>query len=592
MAGTRLRRAGAVIAVVALLASCSNGSEGDDPATTDEESTAEDGEDVEGLADAEAIVSSYPREETVFTSGQQWGPPSSWNPIPQSGEATGVRGLLYEPLFLFDPATLELEPWLAESGEWVSDDVYEVTLREGLTWSDGEALTAEDVVFTAELGQYPQVPWSNLWNWLDEAEAVDDLTVRYTFSDPRYQEWENFLYDNNVLPEHIMSEWSEDEYISSQNTDPVGSGSYMYSTHGPDRMVWERNDDWWAIDVLGLEMPARYVVDIVNPSNEVALGLLLQGNLDLSNNFLPGINTLADSGQVTTYFAESPYMLSANTAVLVPNTLREPMDDPAFRQALARSVNVEQIVTGAYGDIVQAAHPSGLLPAYSDYYIEEVAQEHGFSYDPAEAASILAEAGYEDSDGDGFVETPSGEAIELSLIVPAGWTDWMEASRIIAEGAQAAGINVVADFPDAGAVDDARATGEFDLLVNNFSQISNTPWTWYNYLFHQPIQEQMFPGNFGRYENDEAWELVQDLARTAQDDPEYLTILAQLQEITMTDLPMIPLWYNGLWAQYNTQVWTNWPTSEAGTPDHYPSTWGGYFAMGGIHTLLDIQPAT
>lgn len=594
----RRRGHGAVALVAAsalVLAACAGEADDADPtpdgdggaaAETDEGND----EETEGLAEVEELVSEYPRDETVFTSGQQWGPPSSWNPITQSGEATGVRGLLYEPLFMFHPNSLELEPWLAESGEWVSDDVFEINLREGLTWSDGEALTADDVVFTIELGEYPQVPWSNLWNWLDEAEAVDDTTVRYTFSDPRYEEWDNFLYTNNIVPEHIFGDWSEDDYISSQNEDPVGSGAYQYSTHGPDRMVWERNDDWWGIDALGMEMPAQYIVDIVNPSNEVALGLLLQGNLDLSNNFLPGINTLADSGQVETYFPEAPYMLSENTAALFPNTLREPMDDAAFRQGLAHAINVDQIVTGAYGNIVEAAHPSGMLPAYEEFYAEDVTSEHGFSYDPDTARSILSDAGYEDSDGDGYVETPDGDPIELSLIVPAGWTDWMEAARVIAEGAQEAGINVVADFPDAGALDDARATGEFDLLLNNFSGVSNTPWTWFNYVFHQPIQEQMFPGNFGRYENDEAWDLVQELARTAQDDPAYMGIMADLQEITMTELPMIPLWYNGMWAQYNTEVWTNWPNSESG-PDYFPNTWGGGFHQGGLHTLAEIEPA-
>ncbi len=591
MKSQKFRVAAALAAAAVMLAACAGNDGGSTDTDTPDGQEAPDDQDVEGLGEAQELVSEYPREETIFSSGQQWGPPSSWNPIPQSGEATGVRGLLYEPLFLFDPNTLELEPWLAESGEWTSDDVYELTLRDGLTWSDGEALTAEDVVFTVELGEYPQVPWSNLWTWLDEAEAVDDLTVRYTFSEPRYAEWDNFLYSNHIVPEHIMGDWSEDDYISNQNEEPIGSGSYKYSTHGADRMVWERNDDWWGVELLGNEMPARYIVDIVNPSNEVALGLMLQGNLDLSNNFLPGINTLADSGQVQTYYPEAPYMLSANIAVMVPNTLREPMDDPEFRRAMAYAVNVDQIVTGAYGNIVEAAHPSGLLPAFSDYYVEDVANEHGFSYDQAAAEQILADAGYTDEDGDGFVETPDGDPIELSLIVPAGWTDWMEAARIISEGLQEAGINVTADFPDAGAVDDARATGEFDLLINNSSQISNTPWTYYNYLFHQPIQEQMFPGNFGRYENDEAWDLVQELARTPQDDPQYMELMADLQEISMTELPMIPLWYNGLWAQYNTQVWGNWPTSESGTPDFYPSTWGGYFAMGGIHTLLELQPA-
>lgn len=298
-------RAVALIAASTLvLAACAGNN--DETETPDPDDGAAGEEDVEGLAEVEELVNEYPREETVFTSGQQWGPPSSWNPISGGGVATGVGGLLYEPLFLFDPNTLEFEPWLAETGEWVEDNVYEMTLREGITWSDGEALTAEDVVFTVELGQVPQVSWSNVWNWLDEAEAVDDLTVRYTFGEARYAEWDNFLYSNYVLPEHIMSEWSEDELISHQNEDPIGSGAYLYSTHGADRMVWERNDDWWAIDILGHEMPARYIVDIVNPSNEVALGLMLQGNLDLSNNFLPGINTLADSGQLQTYFAEAP----------------------------------------------------------------------------------------------------------------------------------------------------------------------------------------------------------------------------------------------------------------------------------------------
>ncbi|MGC8006353.1 hypothetical protein ACP3V7_24980, partial [Salmonella enterica] len=67
-------------------------------------------------------------------------------------------------------------------------------------------------------------------------------------------------------------------------------------------MVWERNDDWWGTDAHGLDFPMQYIVDIVNPSNEVALGLLLQGGLDLSNNFLPGVNTLVESGQLETYY--------------------------------------------------------------------------------------------------------------------------------------------------------------------------------------------------------------------------------------------------------------------------------------------------
>lgn len=581
----------ASLTALALLAACSGG--GGDPEVPEDDAEAVPAEEAEGMAEAQELVQEYPRAETIFTSGHQWGPPSSWNPIPESGEAAGVRGLLYEPLFLFDPFTLELTPHLAESGEWTADDEYVLTLRDGVTWQDGEDFTADDVVFSFEVCQREGIPCQNLWNWVGEVEATDDLEVTVTFSDPRPQEWDRTLYTRMMAPEHIMADWSDDDLMTSQNVDPapVGTGAFTYSTHGQDRMVWERNDDWWAVDALGYEMPMRYVVDIVNPSNEVALGLMLQGGLDLSNNFLPGIKQLADSGQVSTFYADEPYMLPGNTAVLVPNATEAPGNDPAFRQALAYAVNVDQIVEVAYGNIVEKASPVGLLPTYEEYYDQDVIAEHGFTYDAAQAEQILADAGYVDSDGDGTLETPDGDPIEMELIVPSGWTDWMEAARVIAEDLSAVGITTTAAFPDAGAVDDARTNGDFDLVLNNWAGLSNTPWTYYNYLFYHPISDQMWGGNFGRVENPEAWELVETLARTSSDDPAFAETISELQEISLTEMPMIPLWYNGAWAQYNTSTWTNWPTDAADTPTYYPLTWGADWAIGGLLTLASLEPA-
>lgn len=580
----RVAAVAAAASLTLLVAGCTG-------STAQNQQPAEEAPTVEGLGEAQGLVGEYPRNETVFTSGNQWGPPSTWNPVPGSGDATGTRGLLYEPLFFFDPESLELTPWLAESGEWTDDDTYTLTLREGLTWSDGEALDADDVVFTVELGKTPAVPWSNLWNWLGSVTKVDARTVTFDFTDPRPQEWDNFLYATMMLPEHVVSTWSEEEYISNPNENPVGSGAFKYSAHGQDRMVWERNDDWWAIDALGMEMPMKYVVDIVNPSNEVALGLLMQGSLDLSNNFLPGIKQLADSGQVQTYYEGEPYMLSANTAMLVPNATKAPGNDPEFRKALANAIDVDTIVSTAYGDIVKKASPVGLLPAYEKYYDEDVIDELGFSFDPEKAKQILADAGYEDTDGDGFVENPDGSPIDLELIVPAGWTDWMDAAKIIAESAGEAGIKITDATPDSGAVDDARATGEFDLLLNNWAAISNTPWTYYNYLFRMPVQEQMLSGNFGRVDSSAAFEKVEELARTQTDDPHFQEVMSELQRTSLEEMPMIPLWYNGMWAQYTTTAWTNWPQADSDNTA-YPSTWGGYWQLGGLETLANLEPAS
>jgi len=83
-----------------------------------------------------AAPESYPRTETLYTTGKQWGPPSTWNPLDPNA-ATGTVGLQYETLFLYDPFTDTFEPWLAESATWTDPTTYTIKTRQGATWSDG-----------------------------------------------------------------------------------------------------------------------------------------------------------------------------------------------------------------------------------------------------------------------------------------------------------------------------------------------------------------------------------------------------------------------------------------------------------------------
>ncbi len=534
-----------------------------------------------------AQVEEFPRDETLYTSGTQWGPPGSWNPIQDWGYAMGTLGLVYEPLFNYDPLTNEYIPWLAESGEWTSDTEYTIKLREGLTWADGEPLTADDVVFTLELGKLPSVPYSTIWNFLDKVEAVDDLTAKVTFTSPQHQQWANFIYNRAILPQHLWGDRSEEE-IMGANENPVGSGPYQYLSHDPGRMIWEKRDGWWGTEALGLDPKPKYIVDIVNGSNNVALGLVLQGGLDMSNNFLPGVATLVEGGYgVKTYYDAAPYMMSANTAWLATNNTKPPLDDPAFRKALATSIDVDTIVNVVYTGIVAAASPTGLLPPWEQYVDQAVVDELGFSYDPEAAKAMLDEAGYVDADGDGWRDNKDGSPIALEIIVPNGWTDWMESIKVISESAKAVGINVEPAFPDYGARTDAIHNGDFDLAIVNDKQLSNSPWEYYQYIFRLPVQDVQNTENFGRYENEEAWDLVQQLDQTPVEDVEGMkAITSELQRIHLTDLPMIPLWYNGMWSQVSDAVWTNWPSDG----NHFlPTTWRGYWQMGGIRMLDALE---
>ncbi len=533
-------------------------------------------------------VEEYPRNETLYTTGKQWGPPSTWNPLDPNA-ATGVVGLQYETLFLYDPLADKFDPWLAESASWTDPTTYTIKTRSGVTWSDGTPFTAQDVAFTIGLAKIKAVG-SNIWDYVTDATATDDSTVVVKFSDPAYQEWATWTYNSPILSKHIWESKANEDILKDTNANGVGTGPYLYKTATEDRMVWVKNDNWWAKTALNLDVKPKYIVDIVNGANNVALGLLMQGGIDLSNNFLPGIATLVDNGYVSTYFKGAPYMLSGNTAWLVTNDKKAPLDDAQFRLAIAYAVNVPDIVNKVYGNIVQAADPTGLLPTWDKYIDKSQRDALGFKYDPATTASLLDKAGYKKG-GDGFYTNKDGSPIKLTIMVPTGWSDWEAARDVIVASLKAAGINAEARIVDYNGLVDARNSGDFDLVVNNEVQLSNTPWTYYDYMFRMPLMEGAGKNrNYGSYENPAAWTLVQQLDKTPVDDVATMqSITSQLQKISLTDMPVIPLWYNGLWSQVSNVVWTGWPSDEG---DHVlPATWNGYWQMGAVKMLTQIHLA-
>ena len=140
-------------------------------------------------------------------------------------------------------------------------------------------------------------------------------------------------------------------------------------------------------------------------------------------------------------------MLSANTAWLVPNTTKKPMNDTAFRRALATSIDINKIVTAVYGQHRHEGRPDRPAADLGQVDRQGPVARSGFSYNTAKAKALLAGAGYKDTNGDGFVENKDGSPIKLKIIVPNGWSDWMTAIQVIADSAKAAGIRITPAYP-------------------------------------------------------------------------------------------------------------------------------------------------
>jgi peptide/nickel transport system substrate-binding protein len=550
-----------------------------------------------GGAGASSKAKAYPRAQTLITSGSQWGNIAGMNPY-VGNNAAGMIGLVNETLLRYDPLADKYINWLAQSAKWTGAKQYTIVVRPGVKWSDGQTFKGSDVAFNVNLARFNTSRWNNLYANLKPI-TVKGNTVVFNFKGtPNYVQWQNMVWNMPMISPLQGKAITTAQQLTTYNPHtPIGTGPYKLDTSGFDvttRVVWAKRAHWWAADQKVSPSPApQYIIDLVNTSNTNALSGVLSGIEDLNNNYLPGVAQLVDSGKVHSYFPKAPYMLSANTAWLEPNTTVAPLSDPVFRKALAMSIDINKIVTDDYGKIVLPASPSGLLPTWKKTINASLVKQFGFKHDVAGAKALLVKAGYK-TDGSGMFLNKDGSKIDLDISVPQGWSDWEAARDMIVASAKDAGIRITAKVKDFNTWQSDRNTGKFDLVIDNAYQLSDNPWTYWNGVYHLPVittgTGQTF-ANYSRYSNATAWNLTQKLDRTPPSDTKTVTSLNnQLQTILMQDLPLIPLWYNGIWAQMTSKYWTNWPT--AGTDRQFvPVMWNGYLQMTGIDTITHLKSA-
>ena len=473
-------------------------------------------------AGASRQAASYPRAQTLITSGSQWGNIAGMNPY-VGNYAAGMVGLVNETLLRFDPLKDKYINWLASSAKWTGSKQYTITVRPKVKWSDGKAFTAADVAYNLNLMHFNTSPWNNIYLNVQRVIPKGNKVIVNFKSTPTYIQWQNAMWNVPMIsPAQARPEIKTAQDLTTYSPkNPVGTGPYQLDPAGYDpttRVVWMKKAHWWASDQGVSPSPApKYVIDLVNTSNTNSLSAVLAGVEDLNNNFLPGVEQLIQQKKVKAYYAKPPYMLSANTAWLEPNTTAKPLNDPVFRKALATSVNIAKIVNEDYHKLVLPASPTGLLPTWNKYVSQAAVKANGFKYSTANAASMLEKAGYK-KDSSGMFLNKDGSKIDLDISVPQGWSDWEAARDMIISSAKSAGIRITAKVKDFNAWQSDRNTGKFDLVIDNSYQISDNPWTYWNGIFHLPVitggtGQTNF--NFGRYQNETAWNLVQQLDKTA-----------------------------------------------------------------------------
>ncbi|HEY1824092.1 MAG TPA: ABC transporter substrate-binding protein [Trebonia sp.] len=538
---------------------------------------------------------SFPRNETVYTSGTAGGPPTIWNPLDTGNFATGAQGLIYEPLFLYDPIKGQYDPWLAtgsvESG-WQGTK-YVINVRSGVKWSDGTPMTAADVAFSINLAMKNAAdPYNaNVASVASATASGNTVTVTFKNNQPAYTEFTDYLWKAPVLPQHIWSKVPASQLATWADTNPVGTGPMTVDTTTQTEVAYQTKPagQWWANSALGLSFKFKYLVDVVNGTNSQELGQLTTGQIDWDNNYLPGINALAQAqggtGGYTLKFFQSEsqhYMMSGNTVWLEPNTTKAPMNNVDFRKALAYALNPSAIAQQVYGGIATPANPTGLLPTLQSQFVT-----------PNDSQLTPLEATYNPSKAEALLKQSTYKGQTLTLEAPAGWSDWNQAQTVIAQELEAVGIKINVIQPTANQRTADLDSGKYDLALDNNAGLDTTPWSYFQRIYQLPIQSQQNAQmNWERFSSPSDWATVQQLATTAPSDTatqnaDYL----KLEKDFLTQQPEIPLWYNGVWFQGNTQYWTDYPSASSSADANVPAMWGGYIgAMTTVPALAQLTP--
>lgn len=464
--------------------------------------------------------------------------PNSLDPHETSmASASDIMTLMFDRLVYIDPEG-NPQGWLAESWE-INDDGTEITftLREGFEFHDGSPITAEDVEFTFNRLIDPEMaaPAAGWIGPLDRVEAISDYEAVFYYNEPYAPLFTQLSTAYmGILPAHVVEEKGD-----GFGRSPVGSGPLMFENWvSGSHVELVRNDNYRTyredVENQGPFHFERMRVEII-PEAGTRMAALEAGELHVGGaprEEMPHI-------EMVDYIDAIIWQEATNFSFIEFNRDIPPFDDVRARQAIGYATFNEEVVMGA---IAGYATPNwNPMPVGVPGHNPQIGEEYGYGHDPERAIELLAEAGYSDTTGDGFIDK-DGEPLELIM-----WTydvdTAIDAAQIIAEQLRSIGLRVNMQVYETGIMISGLSEGQHHL---NYMR-----WTWSDPVILSMLFET--PGWTEMYSNPEIDEILQR-ADTTVEHEERMEIVEEAQIALLKDAAVIPLYTDWIMSAYRTEV--------------------------------------
>jgi len=419
--------------------------------------------------------------------------PDTYNRHVRPTAAVDALSLLTQArLVRINRVTGVVEPWLAERWSTSNDGrTITLTLRKGVTFSDGAPFTAADVLFSFRALYDPSVD-SVLASGMTvngqpmQVTAPDDRTVQVTLPAP-FTPAVALLDNLPILPRHQLEAALDAHTFRDAwglKTPPgsmAGLGPFVVSEHVPgQRITLTRNPHYWRTGDEGSALPYldRIVMEIVATQDAEVLRLQsgdidLMVQADVRPEDYAGLRRLDQQGRLSLVdvgVGVDPNTLWFNLAPPTGRATAPYLQRPEFRQAISSAVDRDAIVKSVYlGAAVPVFGP--VTPGNRVWYSSAAPT---FPYDPGKARTLLAGIGLVDRNGDGTLDDPSGSPVRFSILTQRGHLRERTAT-VIQEQLRRAGITVDVVGLDPPSIFQRWMAGDYDSIYFGFQTSAMDP---------------------------------------------------------------------------------------------------------------------
>ena len=550
----RSRRGTAVLALslcaALTLTACGKSpkAQGTDSAATTGATSAGAGASSAGTPGAGASKSDVSKVILNVNDGRSGSYTANFNPLQSTQVNSGALGPIYETLFFFNQVRSDPpKPELGTAYSWADGGkTLNLTIRQGVKWSDGQPFTADDVAYSFQVLKQNKALNQNGIGF-DTITATDATHVKLTFTAPSYSMLWYIAGQSYMVPKHIFSKMKD--VATDLNSTPVGTGPFVLQTFAPQGYVLAKNPNYWQSgkpEIGGLRFKAF-------SGNDSSLTSLIGGQIDWEGGFIADIDKVYASKSPSNKYINTPQF----TTVLVPNLSKFPGNDPVVREAINLSLDRDSINKKAFSGLDTPANGALLLtPRDASYLDPSVKSASTLTTDVPKAQSLLAAAGWaKGSDG---IYAKDGKKLSFTVEIPSGYSDWVASLQVMQQELKSAGIDLKPTGVSNTAWNSDLLSGNFVFAMNNLYG-GPTPYYLYNTWLNS-ANAAPNGNNSARYSNPVVDKALAAIAAT--DDPaaqqkDYATIQTQV----VKDLPYIPVGLSSSLTEYRDNQVRGWPTS-------------------------------